>query len=134
MDSIETLTEQWPVSEKAKEALEHVAQTHNVVPLPVYDEDQECIAPADYHRKLSGAVAEVHFALMHYLIKQEKKSIFSAVVRQIIVLRAPTAPPVNPLKCSRLSDRPALGSGRLTKKPYKVCLRVTLPPYSFLQL
>ena len=133
MDSIERLTEQWPVSEKTKEALERVAQTHNVVPLPAYDEDRERIDPADYHRKLSGAVVEVHFALMHYLIKQEKKSIFSAVMRQIVVLRAPTAPPVNPLKRSHLSDGPALGSGRLTKKPCKVCVRVTLP-YSFLQL
>lgn len=124
IDFLEMLTAQWPVVGKTKEALDSVAETHNVIPLPAFDEDHEHIAPEDYQRKLSGAVVEVHFALMHYLIKQEKKSVFTAVVRQIVVLRAPPAPPVNPLKRARLSDGPMLTGTRKIKKTAKVGLSV----------
>ena len=69
-------------------------------------------------------MVEVHFALMHYLIKQEKKSVFTAIVRQIVVLRAPPAPPVNLLKRARLSDGPMLMGTQKMKKTAKVCLSV----------
>ena len=114
------MTAGWPVFGKTKEALDGIAETHNVVPLPAFDEDHEHIAPEDYQRKLSGAVVEVHFALMHYLIKQEKKSVFTAIVRQIVVLRPPPAPPVNPLKRARLSDGPMLTGTRKIKKTSNV--------------
>lgn len=103
-----------------KEALEHAAVTHNVVPLPAFDKDDDHITPEEYQQKLSGAVVEVHFGMMHYFIKQDKKSIFSAVVCQIIVLCPPVAPPVNPLKWVHLSDGPTLSSGCSTKKAYMV--------------
>ena len=118
------MTAHWPVVGKTKEALDAIADTHTVVPLPAFDEDHEPIAPEEYQRKLSGAVVEVHFALMHYLIKQEKKSVFTAVVRQIVVLRAPPAPPVNPLKRAWLSDGPMLTGTQKMKKTAKVCLFV----------
>ena len=110
------ITAQWPVTEKTKEVLQQAARTHNVVPLPAFDEVHDPIAPEDYERKLSGAVVEVHFALMHYLIKQEKKSVFTAVVRQIVVLRPPPAPPMNPFKRARLSDGPMLTGSRKVRK------------------
>jgi len=88
----------WPIQDRTRAALERAASTHYICPLPAFDEDHTLISPIDYQKKLSGAIVQVHLALVHYFIKQEKKSVFTAVVREIVVLRSPPAAPVNPLK------------------------------------
>lgn len=108
----ERATAEWPVPERTWAAFEHAALTHNVVPLPTFDEDHSLIAPTNYQKKLCGAVVNVHFGLVHYFIQQEKKSVFTAVVREIFVLHEPPAPPVNPLKCGRLADGPSFSLGK----------------------
>ena len=81
-----------------------------------FDEGLNPIAPNDYQKKLCDAIVQVHFGLVHYFIKQEKKSVFTAVLHEMVVLRAPPAVPVNPLKHGRLSDSPTFGGGGSSKK------------------
>ena len=101
------ITSQWPVQDRTRAAFEWAATTHNVSPLPAFDEFHSPIAPTDYQTKLCGVVVQVHLGLKHYLIKQEKKSVFTAVAREIVVLHPPVAAPVNPLKRRHLSDGPS---------------------------
>ena len=108
---------------------------HNISPLPAYNEDHSLIAPNDYQRKLCGAIVQVHFALIHYFIKQSKKSVFTAVTREILVLRAPVPAPLNPLKRARLTDGPAIGSSTDWKKLCGVStfssIHINCPNHSF---
>ncbi|KAI6142611.1 hypothetical protein BKA82DRAFT_108976, partial [Pisolithus tinctorius] len=97
----EMRTTDWPVQERLKGALTQAAETHNISPLPVFDLNGESIDPTDYIRKLSGAIVRVRFALVHYSIGGDKKSVFMAVVRDMVVLREPVAGPQNPLKRGR---------------------------------
>jgi len=114
--TIENATANWPVQECTREALEHAASTHLVCPLPAFDEDHTPLDPGEYQKKLRGAIVQVHFALMHYFIKQEKKSVFTAVIREIVVLRSPPAAPVNPLKRGWLADGPVMARPNATKR------------------
>lgn len=115
----ECATAEWPVPECTQAAFEHAALTHNVVPLPAFDEDHSLIAPTDYQKKLCGTVVNVHFRLVHYFIQQEKKSVFTAIVHEIFVLRKPPVPPVNPLKCGHLADGPSF-SPSVSAKRFRV--------------
>ena len=63
---------------------------------------------------------QVHLALVHYFIKQEKKSVFTAIVHEIVVLRLPPAAPVNPLKRGQLSDGPSMSRSGPSKKFHDV--------------
>ncbi|KIN97944.1 hypothetical protein M404DRAFT_158864 [Pisolithus tinctorius Marx 270] len=84
--STEMRTMDWPVQEHLKGALTHAAETHNISPFPVFDLDGESINPSDYTCKLSGAIVRVCFALMHYSIGRDKKSVFMAVICDIVIL------------------------------------------------
>ncbi|KAI6148798.1 hypothetical protein BKA82DRAFT_4354650 [Pisolithus tinctorius] len=94
----EMRTTEWPVQERLRGALAQAAETHVISPLPVFDLDGESIDPSDYICKLSGAIVCVHFALVHYSIGSDKKSVFMAVVHDMVILRELVAAPVNPLK------------------------------------
>ncbi|KIO01339.1 hypothetical protein M404DRAFT_28876 [Pisolithus tinctorius Marx 270] len=102
----ESRTLDWPVQERTKGALERAALTHVICPLPAFDQNHESIVPSDYHQKLYGAVVIVHFALVHYYFRQDKKSVFSGIVREMVVLRNPLPPPTNPLKRSLDGEGP----------------------------
>ncbi|KIO11184.1 hypothetical protein M404DRAFT_128063, partial [Pisolithus tinctorius Marx 270] len=109
----------WPVQDPLKEALERAASTHYMSPLPAFDVNGIAIDPVDYHRLLCGAIVQVHFALFHYSIRGDRKSIFLTAAREIRVLRAPLLAPCNPLK------RGGLGydmSSTANKKSHLVCL------------
>ena len=82
----EETTVNWPIQEQACEALEHAATTHNVCPLWAYDEEHNPIPPNHYQRKLCGAIMQVHFTLVHYFIRQAKRSVFTVFTCEIIVL------------------------------------------------
>ncbi|KAI6138417.1 hypothetical protein BKA82DRAFT_36261 [Pisolithus tinctorius] len=115
----ENATAAWPVQNHLKEALERAASTHYVSPLPAFDANGVAIHPVDYHRMLCGAIVQVHFALFHYSIKGDKKSIFVTAACEIRILCAPLLAPRNPLK------RGGLGydmSTTANKKARLVCL------------
>ncbi|KIO11879.1 hypothetical protein M404DRAFT_20467 [Pisolithus tinctorius Marx 270] len=112
----EARTAEWPVQERTRMALEHAATTHMVCPLPAFDQNHASIVPGDYLRKLCGAVVIVHFALIHYYFKQDKKSVFSGVLREMVVLREPPPPPTNPLKRSVYGSGPSFSHMPATKK------------------
>ncbi|KIO01645.1 hypothetical protein M404DRAFT_149895 [Pisolithus tinctorius Marx 270] len=97
----EQATAAWPVPDDIKDTLTHAARTHNISPLPAFDVDGLPIEPVDYLRVLSGAVVQVHFALLHFFIKGDRKSIFTTSLQELRVLRAPQRGPVNPLKHAR---------------------------------
>jgi hypothetical protein len=88
----------WPVSDRCQSALGEIVDTHVVNPIPAYDINHKLINPNDYTTKLCGALVEVHFAIVHHQIKSTKKSIFNAVLREMIVLRPPIAIIRSPIK------------------------------------
>ncbi|KIO10906.1 hypothetical protein M404DRAFT_129109 [Pisolithus tinctorius Marx 270] len=108
-------------SEHTKGALERAALTHVICPLPAFDQNHESITPSDYHQKLYGAVIIAHFALVHYYFRQDKKSVFSGIVREMVVLRNPPPPPTNPLKRSLDSEGPSFTHTPSFKKNRLVC-------------
>ena len=79
-------TANWPIQDWTWSALERATTTHYICPLPAFDEHHTLLSPNDYQKKLCGAIVQVHFTLVHYFIKQEKKSVFTAVVREIVIL------------------------------------------------
>ncbi|KAI6157002.1 hypothetical protein BKA82DRAFT_4346058 [Pisolithus tinctorius] len=97
----EQATAAWPVPDDIKDALTRAACTHNISPLPAFDVDGLPIEPVDYLRVLCGAVVQVHFALLHFFIKGDRKSIFTTSLQELRVLRALQRGPVNPLKRAR---------------------------------
>ncbi|KAI6151873.1 hypothetical protein BKA82DRAFT_4351204 [Pisolithus tinctorius] len=119
----EMRTTDWPVQERLKGALARAAETHNISPLPVFDLHGKSIDPSDYTRKLSGTIVRARFVLMHYSIGGDKKSVFMAVVRDMVVLREPVAAPVNPLKRGRgIGESGVSSSGnRPSKNARRVC-------------
>ncbi|KIN95176.1 hypothetical protein M404DRAFT_166465 [Pisolithus tinctorius Marx 270] len=74
------------------------ASTHYVCPLPAFDLKGAPIPPADYCQVLCGAIIQVHFALLHFFIKGDRKSIFTMSLREMHVLCAPQHGPINPFK------------------------------------
>lgn len=98
MSRNEMATAKWPVQEVLKDALIRAASTHYVSPLPAFDID---------------GIAVVHFAILHFFIKGDRKSVFTTAAREMHMLRAPLRVPVNPLKRVRLRNE---GSATGNKK------------------
>ncbi|KIN96569.1 hypothetical protein M404DRAFT_33060 [Pisolithus tinctorius Marx 270] len=104
MSCNEMATAEWPVQEILKDTLIQAASTHYILPLPTFNIDGIAIEPVDYHHLLCGAIVQVHFAILHFFIKGDRKSVFTTAAHEIHVLHAPLQVPVNPLKCMRLSN------------------------------
>ena len=66
--------------------LDAIKDTHNVEPLPAYDVDDTLIHPY-YEATLAGAITQVCFSLVHFIIKQ--KHISNAMIWDITVLHLP---------------------------------------------
>ncbi|KAG2153133.1 uncharacterized protein EDB93DRAFT_1102872 [Suillus bovinus] len=88
----------WPVSDRCKGHLHELVSSHNIQPLPTYDENHKLIPPSQYESKLKGALVEVHMAICHHRIKSSRHDIFNAVLQEIIVLAPPAAMPTSPFK------------------------------------
>jgi hypothetical protein len=86
--------------------LEDLTSTHNVCPLPAYDTDYGLIPPLEYESKLKGALVEVHMVFCHHRIKNAKRDVFNAILRQLTVLSPPAAMPINPFKRHHLNTGP----------------------------
>ena len=78
----------WPVADRCKGPLEDLVSSHDIQPLPAYNEKHVLIPPFQYESTLKGALAEVHMAFYHR-IKRTKWDVFNAVLRELIVLRPP---------------------------------------------
>ncbi|KIJ09216.1 hypothetical protein PAXINDRAFT_17684 [Paxillus involutus ATCC 200175] len=95
--------ETWPVAERCQLQLQELLPTHDICPLPAYEEDRSPIPPRQYESKLRGTLVEVHMSFCYHHIKKSKKHIFNAIPRQLIVLRPPAALPNSPFKRQRIS-------------------------------
>ncbi|KAG2087595.1 hypothetical protein BD769DRAFT_1680709 [Suillus cothurnatus] len=108
----------WPVANRCRGRLEDLTSTHNVCPLPAYDTDHGLIPPLEYESKLKGALVEVHMAFCHHRIKNAKRDVFNAILRQLTVLSPPAAMPINPFKRHRLDTGPLNLNTRNKKAKY----------------
>ncbi|KAI6008889.1 hypothetical protein F5J12DRAFT_782301 [Pisolithus orientalis] len=86
----EEATAVWPVPDDIKDVLTCAASTHNVSPLPAFDINGSPIKPVDY--------PQVHFAMLHFFIKGDRKSIFTTSLWELCMLWAPQHGPVNHFK------------------------------------
>ncbi|KAG1780095.1 hypothetical protein EV702DRAFT_1043443 [Suillus placidus] len=76
----------WPVADRCQGHLQDIISTHNICPLPAYDEDHILIPPLQYEEKLKGALIEAHFAFCHHHMKNSKHDIFEAILCQAAAL------------------------------------------------
>ncbi|KIK32139.1 hypothetical protein CY34DRAFT_27266 [Suillus luteus UH-Slu-Lm8-n1] len=88
----------WPVAERCKDPLQELLSTHDIQPLPAYDENHNFIPPHLYESKLKGALVEVHMAFCHHRIIKSKCDVFNAILRELIILSPPAALPSSPFK------------------------------------
>ena len=109
----------WPVSDCCKDHLHELVSSHNIQPLPAYDENHNLISPSQYESKLKGALVEVHMAIYHHHIKSSKRDIFNAVLRELIVLAPPAALPTSPFKRRRLKEGPSTERRNKGKTPFR---------------
>ncbi|KAG2045159.1 hypothetical protein BDR03DRAFT_976993 [Suillus americanus] len=109
----------WPVSDRCKGHLHELVSSHNIQPLPAYDENHKLILPSQYESKLKGALVEVHMAICHHRIKSSKRDISNAVLQEIIDLAPPTAMPTSPFKHHRLNEGPSTKQRNKGKTPIR---------------
>lgn len=96
----------WPVGDRSKEKLTELvaANTHTIQPLPAYDIDGNIISPDHYETKLRGATVLVAMAFTHRYIKKNKRHVFTALPREIAIVRRPsTMGPSSPYKRRKLT-------------------------------
>ncbi|KAI9566420.1 hypothetical protein HD554DRAFT_1110619 [Boletus coccyginus] len=108
--------ETWPTAARCKPYLEELYETHDVCPLPAFDSVGKLIPPSQYLMTLPGATVEVHLSYLHHLIKKTKKHVYVATLRNLVVLRPPSAVPNSPYKRFRISastNSPGKGKGRV---------------------
>ena len=115
-------TRAWPTSTpEAAAALAVAAETHQVNPLPAYDQNGVLLEPHYYGKRLDGATVVIRFELSHYLIRKGKDKratdTFSARVVQLrVILPPPGASPATPRKKKVLPHDTYFGSFTPTKR------------------
>ncbi|OAX30739.1 hypothetical protein K503DRAFT_178495 [Rhizopogon vinicolor AM-OR11-026] len=67
----------WPVADRCKDHLQDLISTHEIRPLPAYDENHALIPPLQYESKLKGALVEVHMSIYHHRFKSKKRDVSS---------------------------------------------------------
>ena len=78
----------WPVeNEVVAMELEKMKPTHQALPVPAYNLENQLIHPANYRHELQGALVKIHFTLLHCSFKT--KDAFTADIHSVWVLRAP---------------------------------------------
>ncbi|KAJ8596161.1 hypothetical protein M405DRAFT_219443 [Rhizopogon salebrosus TDB-379] len=106
----------WPVANRCKGCLQDLISTHNIQPLPVYDNNHVLIPPLQYESKLKGAFIEVHVAICHNRIKSKKHDVFNAVLRELIVLSPRAAMPNSPKASNVTASTLNLAQNNVTKR------------------
>lgn len=104
-ESVDDLTENWPVKDVFKSELNKIKYKFEACPLPVYAGDR-FIRLKDVHAMMKGALVAVHFELKHFYIKGKKEDSFNATVQQIDILQPGKARPANAFKRRNVEDGP----------------------------
>ncbi|KAI5993858.1 hypothetical protein EDD15DRAFT_2366928 [Pisolithus albus] len=104
--------ESWPVSARCLPHLQELYETHDICPLPAFDNNDRLIVLDQYEAMLRGATVEVDFTYTHYFIKKKNKHIYSAVLRRMKILQKPSAIPTSPYKRVRVSAQHDKGKRR----------------------
>ncbi|KAG6906177.1 hypothetical protein DXG01_015430 [Tephrocybe rancida] len=83
-------TAQVSVPAEHQAAFDKFKLTHKVLPLRVYDTNDEPVLPEEVASKLKGALVEVYILMKHYYMGggEVKFNTFMATIEQIIILRA----------------------------------------------
>ncbi|KAI6024014.1 hypothetical protein BKA83DRAFT_4052710 [Pisolithus microcarpus] len=83
--------EHWPLT-KERNCAELLAlkNTYHILPLPAYDNMNDLIQPLAYRHSLQGAIAEIHFNLLHWGIVGAKHDVYGRRIILICVLVLPT--------------------------------------------
>ena len=96
-------TRTWPTSTpEAAKALAVAAETHQVNPLPAYDQNGVLLEPQYYSKRLDGATVVLCFELTHYLIHKKDQhaidTLSAHIVQLRIILPLPRSSPTTPRK------------------------------------
>ncbi|KAF8436815.1 hypothetical protein L210DRAFT_790655, partial [Boletus edulis BED1] len=85
-DTVDDETNNWPVEQKYKDALNKIKHTHRVLPLRVY-KDNEYVEPRKVNSLLRNSVVEVLFSVHHTYLKNQVPAhdTFRANIEQIII-------------------------------------------------
>ncbi|KAJ8519660.1 hypothetical protein ONZ45_g3412 [Pleurotus djamor] len=108
----------WPMSEEIKDAWEELkrAGTHQVNPLPLYDEYGKLVSPCEYEKRLQGATASIRFTLVHHFFPNEQTNVFTANVVGMDVI-SPSKPELIIQSTSKeRKDNPSRDDGERPRK------------------
>ncbi|ESK84690.1 hypothetical protein Moror_652 [Moniliophthora roreri MCA 2997] len=106
----------WPTnSDAAAKALDDLRKegTHDLVPMPAFDIEDNLIFPTKYRSSLQNTVVEAHFTLEHWKFTREKRDVFRATIVKVNVLTPPfeyTIP--SPRRRVMMKDRDSPNSKR----------------------
>lgn len=83
--------EHWPLTKERNRAeLLALKNSYRILPLPAYDNANDLIQPSAYRCSLQGAIAEIHFNLLHWGIAGAKHDVYGGRIVLIRVLVPPT--------------------------------------------
>ena len=105
--------ESWPVAAWCEESLEMLFGTHDICPLPAYDNHNSLIPPSLYKIMLKGATVEVDFLYSHTFLKKKNRHYVSTSLCCMKILQALSAVPSSPFKCIKVSTASGKGNGHV---------------------
>ncbi|KAJ3559711.1 hypothetical protein NP233_g11196 [Leucocoprinus birnbaumii] len=94
-------TSSWPVPSEHRESLDAISNTHRVLPIAIYDEDNEYINIEDAEERLTDTLVEVAFSLQHYTMSKDTNfahDSFTGKIEQIVIIRPPGPPLASPFR------------------------------------
>lgn len=114
MGGDEESIENWPVPPRYESQFNSLKDTHVMLPLAAYDENDALISPENMEAKLSGALVQLTFGLRHYHIhtREDNRDSYPAGILQIIILDPP--PPKAPKERSPYRQNMRRGPHRPT--------------------
>ncbi|KAJ7693497.1 hypothetical protein B0H14DRAFT_3897925 [Mycena olivaceomarginata] len=116
----------WPVPTECRDELAKIAESHVIRPFIVYDTDGSIVEPLDIPSKLSGALVECSFGIVHYHFGTDDS--FSAIINQVMILRPAQVKPPSPFKAaSRPYRPPTLSPQQVYAQENKAVESFTLP-------
>jgi hypothetical protein len=106
-------TETWPVPKELIKDFNKVKNNYRVLPLVVYDADDHFVEPLQVNDALKHALVEIHFGVVHYKIGRagETHDSFTAVPKQILILKTPPVQTPSPYKRKNVRSGPVRPKG-----------------------